>query len=108
MEWDLGLWGLGLLVGMGAVFAFAIRLIERDEARPWMWLADAAIYVVAAILVSEAWFGWATEEDLQPNIDGVSFDEVFLLATLAAGGVAALVRWMQHHAGQTGSRPKPA
>jgi hypothetical protein len=107
MEWDLGLWGLTLLVGMGAVFAVVIRLIERDEARPWMWLADAAIYVVAAILVSEAWFGWATEEDLQPNVDGVSFDEVLLLATMAAAGTSALVRWLQHHAGHAGGKPRP-
>ena len=108
MEWDVGLWGLALLVGMAAVFAFAIRLIERDEARPWMWLADAAIYVVIAILVSEGWFGWATEEDLQPNVDGVSFDEVFLLATMAAAGTSALVRWLQHHAGQSGRKAHPA
>jgi hypothetical protein len=108
MEWDLGLWGLALLVGMGAVFAFAIRLIERDEARPWMWLADAAIYVVAGLLVSEAWFGWATEEDLQPNVDGLSFDEVFLLATMAAAGTSALVRWLQHRAGHAGGKPRPA
>ncbi|HET7722718.1 MAG TPA: hypothetical protein VFK43_22315 [Acidimicrobiales bacterium] len=108
MEWDLGLWGLALLVGMAAVFAVAIRLIERDEAAPWMWAADMAIYVVAAILVSEAWFGWATEEDLQPNLDGVSFDEVLLLGTMAATGTSALVRWLQHHAGHWGSKTKMA
>ena len=27
-------------------------------------------YFVLGLLVSEAWFGWATEEELQPNIDG--------------------------------------
>jgi hypothetical protein len=36
----------------------------------------------------------------------VSFDEVFLLATLAAAGTSALVRWLQHHAGHSGSQPR--
>ena len=35
------------------------------------------------------WFGWATEEDLQPNIDGLSFDEVLLFGLLA--GIASVL-----------------
>ena len=52
------------------------------------------------IFVSEVWFGWATEEELQPNIDGLSFDEVLLICTLP-GIVAVLLarRWGRHHAG---------
>lgn len=44
-----------------------------------LWLFSAVVYFVAGILVSEVWFGWATEEELQPNIDGLSFDEVLLM-----------------------------
>jgi hypothetical protein len=49
----------------------------------------------AGLFVSEVLFGWATEEELQPNIDGLSFDEV-LLGVLVAGLVvlvARLVAW---------------
>lgn len=49
---------------------------------------------MAGLLTSEGLFGWATEADLQPNIDGLSFDEVLLftlLSVIAAGVVARLV-----------------
>jgi hypothetical protein len=45
---------------------------------------------VGGLLTSEVWLGWATERDLQPNIDGLSFDEV-LLFDLVSGVVAVLV-----------------
>jgi hypothetical protein len=32
-------------------------------------------------------FGWATEADLQPNIDGLSFDEVLLGLFIAVPAV---------------------
>ncbi|MGZ6975083.1 MAG: hypothetical protein ACXVL8_16855 [Acidimicrobiia bacterium] len=44
----------------------------------WMWLIGAATFFVLGLLISEAWFGWATAEDLQPNYDGLSFDETLL------------------------------
>jgi hypothetical protein len=37
-------------------------------------------------------FGWATVEDLLPNIDGLSFDEVLLIG-LIPGIVAVVVTW---------------
>ena len=37
-------------------------------------------------------FGWATADDLQPNIDGLSFDEVLLFG-LVPGIVAVVVTW---------------
>ncbi len=40
--------------------------------------------------MSEVWFGWATGAELQPNIDGLSFDETLLLSPLfGLGAVAA-------------------
>jgi hypothetical protein len=38
----------------------------------------AAGFFVVGVFISEVWFGWATQEELQPNIDGLSFDEVLL------------------------------
>ena len=40
-------------------------------------------------------FGWATEDDLQPNIDGLSLDEV--LFALIPGMVAVLTTWYVAH-----------
>jgi hypothetical protein len=44
-------------------------------------------------MISEAWFGWATEEDLQPNYDGLSFDET-LLAIFPSIAIVILARWL--------------
>ena len=89
LQWDLGLWGLALLVGMSVAFGLVAHLVVRTATR-WMGLIAAAGYFVGGLLVSEVWFGWATEEELQPNIDGLSFDEAFLLG-LIAGIVTVLV-----------------
>jgi hypothetical protein len=49
-------------------------------------------YFVGGLFTSEVWFGWATEEELQPNIDGLSFDEVLLFG-LITGIVTVLATW---------------
>jgi hypothetical protein len=56
----------------------------------WLWLIAAAGYFLGGLFVSEVWFGWATQQELQPNIDGLSFDEVLLMG-LVPGIVAVLV-----------------
>lgn len=57
-------------------------------------LIATAVYFVAGLLISEWWFGWATAEELQPNIDGLSRDETLL--TWIPGIVAVFV--IRHHA----------
>jgi len=44
--------------------------------------------------VSEFWFGWATEEDLQPNIDGLSRGEVLLIGLVPVAVAVVVTRWM--------------
>ena len=55
-------------------------------------------------MISEGLFGWATAEELQSNIDGLSFDEV--VVTFRAGLVVVLAArafvWRRSH------RPHPA
>ena len=55
-------------------------------------LIGTGTFLVAGLITSEVWFGWATEEELQPNIDGLSFDEVLLIGLLP-GIAAVLVTW---------------
>ena len=93
MEWDLGLRGLGLLLAMSAGFGVVAQLVMWRSTTRWLWLIATIAYFVSGLFVSEVWFGWATEEDLQPNVDGLSFDEVLLLATLA-GILVVLVTWI--------------
>jgi uncharacterized membrane protein len=117
MQWDLGLRGLALLIAMSLGFGVIAQLVVKGAATRWLWLIAAAGYFVGGLFISEAWFGWATQEELQPNIDGLSFDEVLLIG-LVPGIVTVLVtwyvtRWTRRHStdvaadrsGRPGSRP---
>jgi hypothetical protein len=92
MQWDLGLQGLGLLVVMSIAFGVVAHLVVATFTTRWLWLIAAAAYFVVGLFISEVWFGWATEAELQPNIDGLSFDEV-LLGGIVSGIVAVVVTW---------------
>lgn len=92
MDWDLGPLGLLLLLAMSAGFALGAQLLMWRVTHR-IWLIVGVTYFLVGLFTSEVWFGWATEEDLQPNIDGLSFDEVLgvgLLATL----LVMLVTWL--------------
>jgi Na+/proline symporter len=92
VQWDLGLYGLGVLLVMSLAFGVIAQIVFWRVATQWLWLVGAIVYFVSGLLISEVWFGWATEVDLQPNIDGLSFDEVLLFG-LVPGIVAVLVTW---------------
>ena len=89
MQWDLGLGGVGLLIGMSLGFGVIAHLVVRGTTR-WLWLIAAAGYFVGGLVTSEVWFGWAAQEELQPIIDGLSFDEVLLFG-LVSGIVTVLI-----------------
>jgi len=99
VEWDLGLQGLGVLLVMSVAFGVFTQAVFWGHATRWLWLAASALMFVVGLLVSEGLFGWATEEDLQPNIDGLSFDEVvvsFLVAAVVVLVARAFV-WRRSH-----------
>jgi hypothetical protein len=78
VQWDLGLEGIAVLAVMSLGFGvFTHLLLWRHETR-WAWLIAAAAFFVMGLFISEGLFGWATVEELQPNIDGLSLDEVLL------------------------------
>ena len=85
MQWDMGLQGIGTLLAMSLGFGVAAWLLLRRLAPRWVPPAAAAVFFALGVVISEVWFGWATEEELQPNIDGLSFDEVML------GGLLSVV-----------------
>ena len=108
MEWDLGVAGVGLLVAMSLAFGLLAQLVAGRGTTRWMWLIGAGAFFVLGLLISEAWFGWATEEDLQPNYDGLSFDET-LLAVFPSIVVVVVARRTirrRRNVGSPGS-PKP-
>ncbi len=78
MQWDLGIRGIGLLLAMSLGFGLVAQLVAGKATTRWLWLIATVTFFVSGLFISEVWFGWATEEELQPNIDGLSFDEVLL------------------------------
>lgn len=105
MEWDLGFLGLATLLGMALGFGLLAQLFAGKATSRWLWLITSAVYFVSGLLISEAWFGWATEEELQPNIDGLSFDET-LLALVPSIAAVVIARRLSKRPGR--GRPHPA
>jgi Na+/proline symporter len=78
MQWDLGWQGIGVLAGLSVGFGILAQLLFWARSTRWVGLVGSAAFFVVGLLISEVWFGSATAEDLQPNIDGLSFDEVLI------------------------------
>lgn len=104
MQWDLGLQSLALLAAMSLGFGVLAGLVAgRGLAhRLWTSTITAVACFAVGLLTSEVWFGWATEEELQPNIDGLSFDEVLLSGAVTT---ALVVLVMRRLAPRPGHRP---
>ena len=100
MQWDLGLQGVAVLgvisLGFGLV---AGLLVGRGGARRlWSTVITTVACFGVGMLTSEWLFGWATEEDLQPNVDGLSRDEVLLSSLLTTAVVVLVMRHLAHRA----------
>jgi hypothetical protein len=93
VQWDLGLQGLAVLAVMSLAFGAFTQVVFLGRGVWWVGLAAAALSFVAGLFISEVWFGWATAEELQPNIDGLSFDEV-LIGYLIGGVIVLVVRYL--------------
>ena len=101
MQWDLGLQGLTVLGALSLGFGVLAGLLVGRGWTRRLWAA--AITTVGCFgvgwLTSECLFGWATEEELQPNVDGLSRDEVLLSSVLTAAVVVLLMRYLRRRAG---------
>jgi hypothetical protein len=94
MNWDLGSTGLFYLAAMSIGFGLLAQLLSWRAGPKWLWALVSVVYFGVGILVSEFWFGWATEEDLQPNIDGLSRDEVLLFGLVPVAVAVVATRWL--------------
>ena len=96
MQWDLGLQGLAVLGAISLGFGVcAGLLVGKDWARRlWATAITTAACFAVGVLTSEWLFGWATDEDLQPNVDGLSRDEVLLSSLLTTTAVVLVMRYL--------------
>ncbi len=94
MNFDLGPQGLALLIIPAVLFGLIAQLIFWKSATHWLWLIGATAWFLGGLFVSEAVFGAeTTEENYQPLIDGLLWDEA-LLGGLVAGVAAVIVAWL--------------
>ena len=93
MNYDLGPQGLALLIIPALAFGLVAQLIVWRSATHWMWLIGAVAWFVGGLFASEVLFGAeTTEENLQPLIDGLLWDEA-LLGGLLTGVAAVVITW---------------
>lgn len=99
MQWDLGLQGLGLLAVMAIGLGAVAGLIAGGDARYRLRAAAVATAVCFGfgLFTSEVWFGWATEEDLQPNVGGLSVDEVLLSGVAMSVVLGVGLSYLRRH-----------
>lgn len=81
-------------MAMSAGFGVIAQLLAGRGRRWWLGLIGAVAFFVGGLFASEVWFGWATEAELQPNIDGLSFDEVLLVGLLSGLAAVVVTRWL--------------
>ncbi|GAB3265437.1 hypothetical protein [Nocardioides dilutus] len=100
MDWDLGPQGLALLGAMSLGFGTFVGLVTgKGVARRLVAGAITAVSCFGVgVVVSEVMFGWATEEDLQPNVDGLSRDEVLLSSVLTTVVIMLVLRYLERRA----------
>jgi hypothetical protein len=83
--------GFGVIAGLVVGNAAADRLLATA-------ITTVACFG-AGLFTSEVLFGWATEAELQPNVDGLSRDEVLLSSLLTTAVVVIVMRYVGHRAG---------
>lgn len=106
MQWDLGVDGLLYLAAMSLAFGvLAALLVGNGTAyRLWAGVITTAACFGIGLFVSEVLFGWATEEELQPNIDGLSRDEALLSGVVTTAIVVLVMRYLARRSERGASR----
>jgi hypothetical protein len=94
-QWDIGLRGLAVLGAYSLGFGLIAQLVLWKSTTHRLWLIAGGTFFLAGLLISEWWFGSASAQTLQPNIDGLSRDEA-LLAFIPAS-IATWLTWAVGH-----------
>jgi len=105
--WDIGLRGMGILIGYSLVFGVVAQLaLWRATGTRWLWLIGATGWFIGGLFASEVLFATATIDQLQPIEDGLVFDEA-MLGGFIVGLALVLTTWYVTR--RSGSRqPSPA
>jgi hypothetical protein len=92
VQLDLGITGLALLIVIALGFGVIVQVVAWRAATHWLWLLGALAWFIGGFVASEVIWGTMTEEEIQPIIDGLAFDES-LLGGVVLGVPVVLVAW---------------
>ena len=105
MNYDLGLQGLALLIIPALLFGLVAQLLAWRSASHVIWLIGAIAWFVGGLFASEVLFGSeTTEENLQPLIDGLLWDEA-LIGGFVTGMIAVIAAWLATRHSRAAPRP---
>jgi hypothetical protein len=93
VQFDIGLVGLGLLVVSALVFGGLAQVAGRPGTR-WQWLIAAVAWFTGGLFASEVVWGTLTEQQIQPIIDGLAFDEALLGGLIVGVAVVIATRYL--------------
>ncbi len=92
MQFDMGLTGLGILLVISVTFGVVVQLVLGRRG-PFIGAVAGAGWFVGGLVASEVVWGGLTVEEIQPIIDGLTFDEA-LLGGLVGGTLALAAAWL--------------
>ena len=105
MTYDIGNYGLQIVIGFAFGFGAIAQVIAGRDARGWLWIAGAIGWIVGAVFASEVLVGTMTVSEIQPIIDGLAFDEALLGGLV--GGFATIALAVLLFRPTPEHRPKP-
>ena len=110
MAWDLGIEALLVLAAVSIGVGLLAQLVSGPHAPTWLWVRVSAVYFVVAAWLTDAWFGWATADQL-------TLEDMFLVGLAPMPAVVLVTRalyrghgrgWHRPDAGGPSSRHPPA
>jgi len=105
VDFDLGLQGLAILVVISLGFGVIAQLVAGRRTTRWLWLVGATAWFIGGLVASEVVFASATQEELQPIIDGLCFDEALLGGLLVSLPVVIVTAYATRRGGLHGPMP---
>lgn len=96
--WDFEGWPFSVRCHSASASSPGLLVGNGWPRRAWATAVTTVACLGVGLLTSEWLFGWATEEELQPNVDGLSRDEVLMSSLLTTAVVVLVMRFLAHRA----------
>ena len=101
MNYDIGPAGIAVLVGISLGFGLIVQFVGHAGSR-WEWLVGSLAFLIGGLIASELVFAG---QDVQPIIDGLSFDESLAGGIVTGIPIAVVTRGLSRRPADPGATP---